>query len=197
MTQRLIDARIDAFLGIDFNVFNLLLEARLKRRGVPTAHYVSPSVYAWRRGRTRRIARSADVLLTLFPFEPAYYANSAIRAVFVGHPMADEIEPLEDAGALEARRQRAAIRLDRPTEATLIALLPGSRRSELKQLLTLFLDAAVALRRQRPDVEFLLPVRVPSSSTSSSARSTLTPDYRSPCSAAPDARRSAPAMRRW
>ncbi|MEJ2089020.1 MAG: lipid-A-disaccharide synthase, partial [Gammaproteobacteria bacterium] len=96
------ETKPDAFIGVDFNVFNFLLEGRLKRRGVPTAHYVSPSVYAWRRGRVRRIARSTDLLLTLFPFEPAFYADTAVKAVFVGHPLADEID-FETAGAAARR----------------------------------------------------------------------------------------------
>ena len=83
----------DVVVGIDFNVFNLLLERLVKRRGVPTAHYVSPAVYAWRRSRIRKIGRSTDVVMALFPFEPPLYRDSDIRAEFVGHPLADEIDP--------------------------------------------------------------------------------------------------------
>ena len=84
------DTPMDAVVGVDFNVFNLLLERRVKRRGIPTAHYVSPSVYAWRRGRVKKIGRSTDVVMALFPFEPALYEDRGVRAVFVGHPFADE-----------------------------------------------------------------------------------------------------------
>ena len=93
--QRVLAAKVDVFVGVDFNVFNLILERRLKRRGIATVHYVSPSVYAWRRGRVRRMAKSADLLLALFPFEPALYAGQPLRVAFVGHPLADEIEPQE------------------------------------------------------------------------------------------------------
>ncbi|MEQ8993989.1 MAG: lipid-A-disaccharide synthase, partial [Pseudomonadales bacterium] len=91
---RLLLARIRAerpavLVGVDFNVFNLLLERRVRRSGIATVHYVSPSVYAWRRGRVRRIARAADMLLALYPFEPAFYSGTPVRAVFVGHPLAD------------------------------------------------------------------------------------------------------------
>ncbi|MEM9623398.1 MAG: lipid-A-disaccharide synthase, partial [Pseudomonadota bacterium] len=115
---------IDAFVGVDFNVFNFLLEKALKKRGIATAHYVSPSVYAWRTGRTRRVAKSADLLLCLYPFEPAFYRDTSVNAQFVGHPLADEITP--DTGsataAQEARRQ-----LNISPENKVLAVLPGSR----------------------------------------------------------------------
>ena len=82
---------MDAVVGVDFNVFNLMLERAVKKRGIPTAHYVSPSVYFWRQGRIKRIAKAADVVLALYPFEPALYDQRGGRAVFVGHPLADEI----------------------------------------------------------------------------------------------------------
>lgn len=146
--------RPDVFVGVDFNVFNLLLEGRLKRRGIPTVHYVSPSVYAWRRGRIRRMARAADMLLTLYPFEPAFYAHTPVRAVYVGHPLADAIAP--DAGEdRERHRVRAELGL---TDAPLVvALLPGSRLSEVKLLGDLFLDAAVLIAEQRPGTRFVVP----------------------------------------
>ena len=95
------DRRIDAFVGIDFNVFNFILERRLKRQGIATAHYVSPSVYAWRRGRTKKVARCADKVFCLFPFEPAFYQQYDIDARFIGHPLASEISP--DAASESAR----------------------------------------------------------------------------------------------
>ncbi|HEX7036857.1 MAG TPA: lipid-A-disaccharide synthase [Pseudomonadales bacterium] len=144
----------DLFVGVDFNVFNLLLERRLKRRGVPTVHYVSPSVYAWRRGRVRRVARAADVLLTLFPFEPAFYEGTPVRAVYVGHPLADAIDP--DAGS-DAARRGAREALGLPVGGTLVALLPGSRLSEIRLLGRTFLEAARRIAGARPGTRFVVP----------------------------------------
>lgn len=149
------ERRIDGFVGVDFNVFNLLLEGQLKRDGIPTAHYVSPSVYAWRRGRVQRIARSADLLLALYPFEAPLYADSPIKVAYVGHPLADAI-PL-DAGAAPAREQaRTALQID--PQHRCIALLPGSRRSEIDLMLPLFLDAAERLQQALRPVTFVIPV---------------------------------------
>ncbi len=146
--------RPDVFIGIDFNVFNLFLERRLKRRGIPTVHYVSPSVYAWRRGRVRRIARAADMLLTLFPFEPAFYAGTAVTAVFVGHPLADVID---QSGGGEAARRAACVELGIDPADTIIALLPGSRMSEIRMLGERFLDAGLVMQRERPGIRFVVP----------------------------------------
>lgn len=154
LLKRFDDERPDVFVGVDFNVFNLLLERRLKSRGIPTVHYVSPSVYAWRRGRIRRMARAADMLLTLYPFEPALYAGTPVRAVFVGHPLADAIDPEAGGGAArgEARRQ-----LGLADDATVVAVLPGSRLSEVKLMGGCFLDAAERIARQRPGTRFVVP----------------------------------------
>ena len=130
---------VDVVVGIDFNVFNLLLERLLKHRGVPTAHYVSPAVYAWRQGRIRKIGRSTDVVMALFPFEPPLYRDSGVRAEFVGHPLADDIDPNED--PVETSSQARAY-LGLPRDALVVALLPGSRVSEVQFLGDLFLDAA-------------------------------------------------------
>ena len=147
-------APIDAFLGVDFNVFNLLLERRLKKLGFPTAHYVSPSVYAWRRGRTRTIARAARLLLTLYPFEPAFYETVPLDVVYVGHPLADAIAP--DAGNATARQTaREALGVG-PTDRCL-AMLPGSRRSELDHHLPLFLAAAEKVSAELGAVTWVLP----------------------------------------
>ncbi|MDZ7826746.1 MAG: hypothetical protein U5R48_12860 [Gammaproteobacteria bacterium] len=89
LRDRLLERNLDVFVGIDFNVFNLSLEKALKRRGLATVHYVGPSVYAWRRGRLKRLHRSMDRLLVLYPFEPPLHAEAGIDAVFVGHPLAD------------------------------------------------------------------------------------------------------------
>lgn len=146
--------QVDGFLGIDFNVFNFLLEKSLKRRGIKTAHYVSPSVYAWRAGRTRRVANSADLLLCLYPFEPAFYAQSPIEAVFVGHPLADEIEP-EQASSQQQRKARQLLNLD--PDRTVLAVLPGSRRGEVKLMAPHFIEAAQRFVRMQPDAQIVVP----------------------------------------
>ena len=154
LRRRLLAERPAAFIGVDFNVFNLLLEGQLKRSGVPAAHYVSPSVYAWRRGRVRRIGRSADLLLALFPFEPAFYRGTGLEVAFVGHPLADAIG-LEEGS--EASRSAARSALGIGEGQPVIALLPGSRAGELKQHLDLFLDAAALLADRLDDAAFLMP----------------------------------------
>ncbi|MBV1906071.1 MAG: lipid-A-disaccharide synthase [Pseudomonadales bacterium] len=132
----------DVFVGIDFNVFNFYLEKRLKRQSLKTVHYVSPSVYAWRRGRIKSIRQSVDRILTLYPFEPELYKAEGVDAVFVGHPMADEIIPDDGSGSatLSARQS-----LGLKTKDTVVALLPGSRSSELNLMATCFLGAAVRI----------------------------------------------------
>ena len=149
---------VDLFIGVDFNVFNLLLEKRLKSAGVTTVHYVSPSVYAWRRGRVRRIAEAADLLLALYPFESAFYADTSLSVAFVGHPLADAI-PLDGGG--EANRASARRALGLPQEHPAIALLPGSRMGEVHQHLGLMLDAAALLQRRLPRAQFLIPCPSP------------------------------------
>ena len=145
---------VDAVVGVDFNVFNLLLERAVKRRGIPTAHYVSPSIYAWRRGRAKRIGRAADVVLALFPFEPALYRDYGVRAVCVGHPLADEIDAR--AGRREGRAAaRAALGL--PAQGTVIALLPGSRMAEIDRLGARLFAAAQVLAHGLGNCTFAVP----------------------------------------
>ena len=158
LRQRFLAEPVDAVVGVDFNVFNLLLERAVKRRGVPTAHYVSPSVYFWRQGRIKRIGKAADVVLALFPFEPALYEQRDARAVFVGHPLADEIGP-EDGS--DAARSRARQALGVPAEGVVIALLPGSRRSEIDFLGHIFLDTAALLDETFAGASFLVPTPTP------------------------------------
>ncbi|MCR9277501.1 MAG: lipid-A-disaccharide synthase [Pseudomonadaceae bacterium] len=151
----------DVFIGIDFNVFNLLLEKRLKGRGLTTLHYVSPSVYAWRRGRVKTVGRACHRVLTLYPFEPAFYATAGVDARFVGHPMADEIGPDQaTAQAKNGARQRLSIAAD----SQVLAVLPGSRRSEIALMMPAFAEAAARLKSQRPGL------RVVFASTSDSHR---------------------------
>jgi lipid-A-disaccharide synthase len=140
----------DIFIGIDSPDFCLRLEWKLRRAGIPTAHLVSPSVWAWRRGRIRKIGRAVDRMLCLFPFETAIYKQHAIAADFVGHPLADEIPPQIDRAAA-----RAALGL--PASGRLLALLPGSRGGEVNLLAPLFLAAAQRLARADPELRFVLP----------------------------------------
>ena len=158
LRQRFVAEPMDAVVGVDFNVFNLMLERAVKKRGIPTAHYVSPSVYFWRQGRIKRIAKAADVVLALYPFEPALYDQRGGRAVFVGHPLADEIDPDDGSEAAQSRARQA---LEVTTEGKVIALLPGSRRSEIDFLGKLFLDAAALLDEAFPGAVFLIPMPRP------------------------------------
>lgn len=154
LRRRFVAEAMDVVVGVDFNVFNLILERAVKKRGIPTAHYVSPSVYFWRPGRIDRIRRAADMVLALYPFEPELYARRGARAVFVGHPLADEIG-LED-GNEEARR-RARAKLDLPLERRIVALLPGSRCSEIDFLGDLLLTTAKLLIEPFGEPVFVLP----------------------------------------
>jgi lipid-A-disaccharide synthase len=152
--DRLLAQRPDVFIGVDAPDFNFGLEARLKAEGIKTVHFVSPSIWAWRGGRINKIARSTDHMLCMFPFEPELYAAKGIPATFVGHPLADTI-PLEP--PCEASRQSLGLPLDAPV----LAILPGSRRSEIQHIAPAFLHAVTILSHQRPDMRFVMPV-VPS-----------------------------------
>ncbi len=152
--RHFVGAGMDVVIGVDFNVFNFMLERRVKRCGIPTAHYVSPAIYFWRPGRVKRIAAAADVVLALYPFEPALYAEGGGHAVFVGHPLADEIDP-DDGGEPARRRARQALGI--PDDRRVVALLPGSRRSEIDYLGALFLDTAARVREPLEDPVFLIP----------------------------------------
>lgn len=140
----------DIFIGIDSPDFNLSLEESLRAVGIPTMHYVSPSVWAWRSGRIKKIARAVDHMLTLLPFEASFYREHNVPVTFVGHPLADEI-PLE-VDMLEARKQ-----LGFAPEDEVIALLPGSRGGEVKLLGPLFLQTAQWCLQRRPNLKFVLP----------------------------------------
>lgn len=159
LRRRFLADPMDVVVGVDFNVFNFMLERAVKKRGVPTAHYVSPSVYAWRPGRIKGIVKAADAVLALYPFEPPLYRDHGGRAVFVGHPLADEIEP--DAGSVDARR-RAREALGVAPDGFVVALLPGSRPSEIAYLGEIFLRTADRLRGIFAGAEFLIPAPTPS-----------------------------------
>ena len=154
LCRHFVDERMDVVVGVDFNVFNLMLERRVRERGIPTAHYVSPSVYFWRQGRVKRIAKAADVVLALFPFEPALYDERGGRAVFVGHPLADDIE---SGDGTDEGRARARDTLGLAGDRFVIALLPGSRASEIDYLGPLFLETAALLLERFDDPLFVLP----------------------------------------
>ena len=140
----------DVFLGIDSPDFNLHLEQKLRAQGIRTAHLVSPTIWAWRAGRIRKIKRAVDQMLCLFPFELDIYRQHAMAATFVGHPLADEIPLHTDKGPA-----RAALGL--PPTAKVLALLPGSRGGEVRLLAPLFLEAAGQLSERDPAIHFVLP----------------------------------------
>lgn len=150
LIARLQAEQIDAYIGIDAPDFNLRIAAALKQAGIPTIHYVSPSVWAWRQGRVKGIRASIDLMLCLLPFEKAFYDQHDVRAVFVGHPLADSL-PLQP----EFAEARAA--LDLAMAAPCVALLPGSRRGEVASLMPLLLETAELLHARRPDLRFLIP----------------------------------------
>ena len=149
--NRILGSGADCFVGIDSNFFNILLAGMLRPRGVKTVQYVSPTVWAWRSGRIRRIKRNVDLMLTLFPFEEAVYLEHGIPVAFVGHPKAAEIDPEE--GIAERSAARAALLL--PDDASVVAVLPGSRSSEVDTSGRDFF-AAASLLKHRVDL-FLVP----------------------------------------
>ena len=148
--DRLLKEHPDAFIGVDVPDFNLGLEARLKKAGTKTIHFVSPSIWAWRGGRIHKIREAVDHVLCLFPFEPEIYQRAGIAASYVGHPLADAIP-------LEVPREAARTALGLPLDARVIALLPGSRRGEVRHIAPALLGAAARLAKQNPDLRFVLP----------------------------------------
>ncbi|MBD9503546.1 lipid-A-disaccharide synthase [Pseudomonas sp. BGr12] len=154
LVKMLIAARPDVFIGIDAPDFNLNIELKLRRAGIRTVHYVSPSVWAWRQKRVLKIKEACDLMLALFPFEARFYEEHAVPVRFVGHPLANTIP-------LEADRAGARERLGLPQEASVVALLPGSRGGEVGKLGALFLDTAQRLLQDRPDLRFVLPCASP------------------------------------
>jgi lipid-A-disaccharide synthase len=151
LAERLLVERPDVFIGVDAPDFNLGLEKRLKAAGIRTVHFVCPSIWAWRGGRVKTMAASADHVLCLFPFEPELLQQHGIAATYVGHPLADAI-PLQPPRAAS----RAALGLGE--SEPVVAVLPGSRRSEIQYIAPAFLQAVALLARQRPALRFVLPV---------------------------------------
>ncbi|WP_422445343.1 lipid-A-disaccharide synthase [Endozoicomonas sp. ALB091] len=151
LRERLIADQPDVFIGIDAPDFNLALERRLKAAGIPTVHYVSPQVWAWREGRLKKIRHSVDHMLALLPFEADYYRDHGVPVTFVGHPLADQISMNPDQDA--ARHTLGVSHGGGPV----IGLLPGSRKPEIAKLGQLFLETARLLRKDFPDARFLIP----------------------------------------
>ena len=141
----------DLFIGIDAPDFNFNLERKLKRRGIRTIHYVSPSIWAWRKGRMGNIRKAVSHMLALFPFEPALYEKAGVPVTYVGHPLADilPLKPNKKAARENLKLQPCRI---------VIAMLPGSRQSEVHQLADLYVKSARLIAEVRPDAQFLVPL---------------------------------------
>jgi len=148
--EKILDKKPDVFIGIDAPDFNLTLERKLKSQGIKTVHYVSPSVWAWRQWRVKKISKSVDLMLTLFPFEVDFYQKNNVHAQFVGHPLADII-------SLENLKEPACQQLGINSDKKIVALLPGSRMSEVERLSELFIKTANLCQQQIPGMEFVVP----------------------------------------
>jgi len=153
LVQTLIDQKPDVFIGIDAPDFTLNIELQLRRAGIKTVHYVSPSVWAWRQKRVLKIREGCDLMLTLLPFEARFYEEKGVPVKFVGHPLADTIP-------LQADRAAARVELGLG-EGPVVALMPGSRGGEVGRLGGLFFDAAQRLLVSRPGIKFVLPCASP------------------------------------
>lgn len=151
LRQRLLAQRPRLFLGVDAPDFNLSLERDLRAQGVPTVHFVCPSIWAWRPERIHRLRDSCDHVLCIFPFEPALLQQHGIAATYVGHPLAPLIP-------MEPDRAAARLALGLPMDATVVALLPGSRASEIHYLAACFFQAAALIRQAKPEVQLIVPM---------------------------------------
>lgn len=151
LLRRLLKDPPDVFVGVDGSDFNLWLEKRLKRSGISTIHFVSPSIWAWRRKRMSRIVQSVSHILALYPFEPALYRDTEVKCSYVGHPLADVIPLGVDQRAV---RERLGVQIDRPV----VALLPGSRQAELHFMAETFIETAKHLLHRYPELQFLVPL---------------------------------------
>ncbi|MEL7558128.1 lipid-A-disaccharide synthase [Stutzerimonas chloritidismutans] len=154
LLKTLLEVRPDVFIGIDAPDFNLDLALKLRRAGIKTVHYVSPSVWAWRQKRVLKIREACDLMLTLFPFEAKFYDDHQVAVRFVGHPLADTIPFISD-------RAEARASLNLPQDGLVVALMPGSRGGEVGRLGELFLAAADRLRSMRPGIRFVVPCASP------------------------------------
>lgn len=138
------------FIGIDAPDFNLGLEQQLRKLGIPTVHYVSPTFWAWRQGRVAKLRKAADLVLCIFPFESDFLCQHGVNALYVGHPLAQRIPMFIDQAAARAQ-------LGLPQDGEVLAILPGSRQSEIKRLAPSFLQAALLLAKARPGIRFVMP----------------------------------------
>lgn len=154
LIQDLLASPPDLYVGVDASDFNLPVERLLRQKGVPTVQLVCPSIWAWRPERVNKIRASVDHVLCIYPFEPALLESHGIQGTFVGHPVADVIPMVPN-------RSEARQALDLPSDATVVALLPGSRPSEVKALALPFLLAAKEMLKQRPNLQFVLPTHGP------------------------------------
>jgi lipid-A-disaccharide synthase len=150
LAKEMIEERPELFIGVDSGDFNLGLERRLKEAGIPTIHYVSPSIWAWRGWRIKKIARAVNRILVMFPFEEPLYQKAGIPVTYVGHPLADVIPQ-------QPKKEEARAQLRLPANKLIIALLPGSRRSELHYMASAFVLAAHRFRQEIHDVHFVCP----------------------------------------
>ena len=150
LVRRWTQSRPAVVVGIDAPDFNLGLETKLRRAGVRTAHFVSPTIWAWRPGRVKTVKKAADRVLCIFPFEPAIYAEHGVDAVFVGHPRADETPEVVDTAAARSKLGIEA--------GAVVAVMPGSRRSEIQRLGQTFAQAARLVSERRPGTRFVTPI---------------------------------------
>ena len=150
LTKRLLVKPPNLFIGVDAPDFNLALEARLKANGVKTVHFVCPSIWAWRADRVEKIRRSVDHMLCIFPFEPALLASHGIAATYVGHPLASVIP-------MQADRAGARAKLGLREDDCVVAVLPGSRKSEIDYLALRLFKAAALIKRAQPAIKFIVP----------------------------------------
>ena len=151
LLKKILDAKPDLFIGIDAPDFNFWIERQLKKKGIPVIHYVSPSIWAWRRSRLKKIKKSIDHMLTIFPFEKNIYSKANIQATFVGHPLAEMIP-------LHPNKKKAQDKLKIIKASRVIALLPGSRQGEVKWHAQLLIDSAIEISKRIRDVKFLVPL---------------------------------------
>ena len=151
LKRQLLTERPSVFIGVDAPDFNLGLETTLKQAGIPTMHFIGPSIWAWRGGRIKKIAAAVSHMLVVFPFEAQLYRDAGIPATYVGHPLAEVIAMTPDVAA-------ARIALGLPLAARVVAILPGSRMSELKYNAVPFIAAAQLLRQRDPDLCIVTPM---------------------------------------
>ncbi|HEU4622934.1 MAG TPA: lipid-A-disaccharide synthase [Burkholderiaceae bacterium] len=155
LRERVLAERPALFIGTDAPDFNLSLEADLRAAGIKTVHFVSPSIWAWRGERVNRIARSVDLMLCLFPFEPELYERAGVRAVYVGHPLADTIPLVPDT---EAARKRLKLA---PQGGRVVAVLPGSRMGEVQRIGPIFAETMRLMHSRERNLRFLVPTATP------------------------------------